>query len=72
MNTDELLHEIQYTVDHQGQVTAVVLTPHLWKRLLEAIELLDDQALVLALRDKLAHGPQHSAALAWQDVVSEW
>lgn len=72
MTTDELLQEVQYTVDHQGQVTAVVLTPQIWQRLLEALELVDDQALVLALRDKLVRGPQQSAALAWQDVVSEW
>lgn len=54
------------------QVTAVVLTPDLWRRIVEALEDTNDRELVRSLRDKLASGPVASGALHWQDVADDW
>lgn len=72
MTTDELAQGVQFTVDQHGQVTAVVLTPDLWKRIAEALEDASDRELAQALRDKLAAGPAASGAMRWQDIADEW
>lgn len=72
MTTDELVRGVQFTVDQHGQVTAVVLTPDLWRRIGEALEDAEDRELVQMLRDKIAAGPHASGALRWQDVADEW
>lgn len=72
MTTDELVQGVQFTVDQSGQVTAVVLTPNLWRRIAEALEDTEDRELVRVLRDKLAAGPAANGALRWQDVADEW
>jgi hypothetical protein len=72
MTTDELVQGVQFTVDQQGHVTAVVLTPNLWRRITEALEEAEDRELVQALRSKLAAGPLADGALRWRDVADEW
>lgn len=72
MTTDELAQGVQFTVDQHGHVTAIVLTPDLWKRIAEALEDASDRELAQALRDKLAAGPVASGAMRWQDVADEW
>ena len=72
ITTDELVQGVQFTVDRHGQVTAVVLTPDLWRRIAEALEDAEDRELVQALHSKLAAGPAASGALRWQDVADEW
>ena len=72
MSVDELTQGVQFTVDQSGQVTAVVVTPELWKRIIEALEDADDRELARTLRERLAAGPQASGALRWQDVADEW
>jgi hypothetical protein len=63
----ELTQGVQFTVDQNGQVTAVVVTPELWQRIAEALEDAEDRELVRALRDRLGAGPRASGALRWQD-----
>ena len=72
MTVAELAQGVQFTVDQRGEVTAVVLTPKLWKRIAEALEDAEDYELVRALRERLAAGPVASGALRWQDVADEW
>jgi hypothetical protein len=72
MTTDELVQGVQFTVDQQGHITAVVLTPDLWRRIAEALEDAEDRELVRAVQSKLAAGPAASSALRWQDVADEW
>lgn len=72
MTTDELVQGVQFTVDQQGHVTAVVLTPDLWRRITEALEEAEDRELVQALHSKLAAGPLADGALRWRDVADEW
>ena len=72
MTTEELVQGVQFTVDQQGQVTAVVLTPDLWRRIVEALEDTDDRELVQSLHDKLVSGPVAAGALRWQDVADDW
>ena len=72
MTTEELVQGVQFTVDQHGHVTAVVLTPDLWRRIAEALEDAEDRELVQVLHGKLAAGPAASGALRWQDVADEW
>lgn len=68
----ELMRGIQFTVDQRGQVTAVVIEPSLWERILAALEDAEDRALVQSLHERLALGPAATGALRWQDVADEW
>ncbi|MCG8350645.1 MAG: hypothetical protein MI924_22985 [Chloroflexales bacterium] len=72
MTTEELAQGVQFTVDQRGRVTAVVLTPELWRRIVEALENAEDRKLVQSLRDFLAAGPGASDALRWDDVADAW
>lgn len=72
MTVDELVEGLQFTVDRQGQVTAVVVEPDLWRRIMEALEDVEDRDLVRRLQKSLAEGPPASAALRWRDVADEW
>jgi len=72
MTAAELTKGVQFTVDQSGQVTAVVVAPELWKRIVEALEDAEDRDLVQLLRSRLADGPVASGALRWQDVADEW
>jgi hypothetical protein len=72
MTIAELTEGVQFTVDQQGAVTAVVITPDLWQRIVDALEESEDRALVQALRSRLAAGPAASGALRWQDVADQW
>ena len=72
MTTAELTQGVQFTVDQHGAVTAVVITPELWQRIVEALEEGEDRALVQTLRSQLIAGPVGSGALRWQDVSDEW
>ena len=72
MTIAELTQGVQFTVDQRGQVTAVVIEPTLWQRILTALEGAEDRALVQSLRDRLTQGPAAAGALRWQDVAGEW
>lgn len=72
MTVAELTKDIQFTIDQGGQVTAVVLEPSLWRRILVALEDSEDRALVQILRDRLVAGPIASKALRWQDAAADW
>jgi hypothetical protein len=72
MSVATLVQDVQYTVDSNGQVTAVVISPTLWQRVLDALEDAEDRALVAALRPRLIQGPVAAGALRWQDVADQW
>lgn len=72
MTVAELMQGVQFTLDQRGQVTAIVIEPPLWERILDALEDAEDRALVESLRDRLAQGPVVAGALRWQDVSDEW
>jgi PHD/YefM family antitoxin component YafN of YafNO toxin-antitoxin module len=72
MTVEAIARGVQFTLDQHGKTTAVVLTPELWARLLEALEDAEDRALVRALRERLAAGPVASGALHWEDAEKDW
>jgi hypothetical protein len=72
MGVATLVQDVQYKVDSEGQLTAVVLSPTLWQRVIEALEDAEDRALVSVLRPRLARGPVAAGALRWQDVADQW
>lgn len=72
MTVTELTQDVQFTVDQGGHITAVVLDPSMWRRILTALEDAEDRALVQGLSERLAKGPVASGALRWQDVADEW
>jgi len=72
MTLAELTQDVQFTVNQHGKITAVVLTPALWQQIVEALEDIEDRALIRSLRERIAQGPVASGALAWEDVADEW
>lgn len=72
MTVAELTRDVQFTVDQQGKITAVVITPEVWQQIVETLEDFEDRALIRSLRDRIAQGPVASGALAWEDVADEW
>ncbi|MCS6880729.1 MAG: hypothetical protein RMK84_11455 [Oscillochloridaceae bacterium] len=72
MTFEELARGVQFMVDQQGHTTAVVLTPELWRQILEALEDAEDRELLRTLRDRIAAGPRAAGALQWNEVSNEW
>jgi ribosomal protein S24E len=72
MTAEEIVRNVQFTVDHHGKTTAVVLTPELWRQLLDALEDAEDRALVRQLKKRLGVGPAASGTLRWEDVSKDW
>lgn len=72
MSIAELVQDVQFTVDHHGHVTAVVLSPDLWQRIVDLLEDSEDRALVQSFRERLAHHPAASGALRWEEVEQDW
>ena len=72
MTASELAHGIQCTVDPTGAITAVVLTPELWQRVVSALEDAEDRALVQTLHTHLEVHPATTGALRWVDVADDW
>ena len=72
MTVAELTQDVQFTMDQQGKVTAVVIDPALWQRIVAALEDSEDRRLVQSLQERLAQGPLASGALAWESVSDEF
>jgi len=72
MTLTELAEHIQFTVDHDGRVTAVVVSPDAWQQIIELLEDAEDTAAVAKLLPRLAAGPTDSHALLWRDIRDEW
>lgn len=72
MTLAEIVDEVQYTVDHHGTVTAVVLAPELWQRVVNVLDDAEDRVLVKSTRERLVQGPIEAGALRWQDVAETW
>jgi PHD/YefM family antitoxin component YafN of YafNO toxin-antitoxin module len=72
MTAEEMARSVQFTVDQHGKTTAVVLTPELWRQLLDALEDAEDRALVRQLKERIGAGPTASGALRWEDVSKDW
>jgi hypothetical protein len=61
MSIAELTANIQFTIDQQGRLTAVVVQPLLWQRIIDALNESADPALVAALQ---GHGLAHPETAA--------
>jgi hypothetical protein len=72
MSVAELTANVQFTVDQQGHLTAVVVQPLLWQRIMEALEDAEDRDLLQALQARLAAGPVTSGALRWDEIADQW
>ena len=72
MSALETTEHVQFTVDQNGKITAVVVPPDLWQRIVAALEDAEDRALVQVLHSRLIEGPAASGALRWQDVADQW
>ncbi len=72
MNLAELTKDVQFTVDQQGQTTAVVIPVALWHTLIELLEDTEDRELVRTMQDRLRQHPEASSALRWRDVEKQW
>lgn len=66
MTVAKLTQDVQFTVDQHGKITAVVLTPTLWLRIVETMGSIEDRALIGSLRDLMAENA--SGALTVGDL----
>ena len=72
MRIADMTEAVQFTVDRTGKVTAVVITPELWERIVERLEDSEDRDLVRSLQARLKQHPAASGALRWEDVEQDW
>jgi len=72
MSMTDSAADVQFTVDRTGKVTAVVLTPELWARIVELLEDSEDRELVRSLQERLKQHPAAGGALRWEDVEQDW
>jgi len=70
MSAQEIAAGLRFVVDAEGRVTSVVLTPELWRRLVEQIETAEDRSFLEEIAPKLRRGPE--GAMRWADSSSEW
>jgi hypothetical protein len=70
VSAEEIAANIRFVVDNQGRVTSVVLTPELWRELVEGLEDAEDRKLLRELAPKLSTGPDD--AIRWTDVERDW
>ena len=66
----EIAARIRFVVDGEGRVTSVVLSPELWREVVESLENAEDRELLKELAPRLSVGPQ--GALRWSDVERDW
>ncbi len=72
MNIAELTKDVHFTIDHQGKVKAVVISPLLWQQIIALLEDSVDRTLVQSFYERLAQHPASSGALRWEDIEHEW
>ncbi|OAN43659.1 hypothetical protein A6A03_18110 [Chloroflexus islandicus] len=72
MTADDIAQSVQFMLDRRGNLTAVVVSPELWRQIVAALEEVEDRTLVQALQERIAAGPVASGALRWADVDQEW
>jgi hypothetical protein len=70
VSAEEIAAQIRFVIDGQGHVTSVVLTPEIWREIVQHLEDAEDRALLGALAPKLAAGP--GEALPWAEVERDW
>jgi hypothetical protein len=71
IDAEEIARNISFTRDQHGRTTAVVITPELWRQILDVLEDAEDHALVGALKDRLAAGPVAAGALRWDALPKD-
>jgi len=70
VSIEDIAAGIRFVVDGEGHVTGVVLTPELWRKMVEHLEDAEDRKLLEALAPRLSKGPD--GALRWTDAEREW
>jgi len=70
VSAEEIAAGIRFMVDSQGRVTNVVLTPELWRKIVERLEDDEDRKPIEEMLPKLSAGPD--GALRWADVERDW
>ncbi len=72
MTTVDLSKRVQFTVDQEGNVTAVVVEPALWQQIMDVLEDADDRVLVKSLASSLSNHPRASGSILWNEVAGDW
>ncbi|HMQ35348.1 MAG TPA: hypothetical protein PKD53_31855 [Chloroflexaceae bacterium] len=72
MTPRELNEGVQFTVNGANQVTAVVLTPELWHKILRRLEEVEHLELAALLRERAHTGPLALASLRLRELSDDW
>lgn len=69
MTPRELNDGVQFTVNCENQVTAVVLTPELWHKILHRLEEFEGQELAALLQERASTGPLALSSLRLYELI---
>lgn len=72
MTPRELNEGVQFTVDANNQVTSVVLTPSLWRKILNTLEDSQEQEMAALLTERAKVGPLDLSVLHMRELSEDW
>jgi hypothetical protein len=72
MTPKELNEGVRFTVDGNNEVTAVVLTPDLWRKILHTLEDSEERELVALLKERTPVAPLDFSALRMREPGEDW
>lgn len=72
MTPRELNEGVQFTVDAHNQVTSVVLTPELWRKILHSLEDSQEQEMAAMLAERVKVCPLDLSSLRMRELSEDW
>lgn len=72
MTPKELNDGVRFTVDGNNQVTAVVVAPELWRKILDTLEDSEERDMVALLEQRAPIGPLDFSALTMRELSEDW
>lgn len=72
MTPKELKEGVRFTVDGNNQVTAVVLEPDLWRKILTTLQDSEERELVALLKERAPAIPVDFSALYLREPSEDW
>lgn len=72
MTPRQLNEGVRFTVDGNNEVQAVVLTPELWRGILEALEDSAEREMIAMLKERAPAGPFDFSAMRMHEPSEDW
>ncbi len=72
MTPKELNDGVRFTVDGNNHVTAVVLTPDIWRKVLAALEEGEQREIATLLKERAPATPLDLSELRLRELCEDW